>query len=70
MSVVKELKRLNKSIQRSVYWNLFSVLDANCNDAWHHYTHAEGCMKDRWKKEFGEACNAYRRILGKVESLK
>lgn len=70
MSIVEELKQLNKDIQRSVYRNIFSILDASCNNAWFHYTHTEGCIKGRWKKEFKEACNAYRRILKEVKFLK
>ena len=70
MSITKTIKQLNKDIQKSIYWNIFSILDTNCNNAWYYYTHTEGCIKDRWKKEFKEACNAYRRILKEVKFLK
>ena len=70
MSITKTIKQLNKDIQKSIYQNIFSILDTNCNNAWFHYTHTEGCVKDKWKKEFMETCNTYRRILGKVGFLK
>ena len=70
MSIVEELKRLSKDIQRSVYRNIFSILDESCNNAWYYYAHTEGYIKDRWKKEFEGACSTYRRILEKVEFLK
>ena len=70
MDIIKDIKELNEDVKERIFWEIFSVLDANCNTAWSRCIHAESYEKDRWRKKFQEACDNYLKILGRLDFLK